>query len=112
MELGRLAFLANHPVVMACAPLDGANVVDHHLVRSYFELGVLDWRTVEIDPGGVNFCLSISGWMGLFRDIGFVVDDIREPRAPALAEGVEFSVDAAWARQWPSELVWKLRKAA
>ena len=65
---------------------------------------------VEIDPGGVNFCLPVSEWVALFRLIGFTIDDLREPRAPESAQDAEFFVDAEWAKRWPSELVWKVRK--
>lgn len=106
---GRLVFLANHPLAMVCAPENGDVVVDR-LVRPYFGLHTLDWRDVEIDPGGVNFCLPVSGWVELFHRVGFAIDDLREPRAPEAALGVEFFVSAEWARRWPSELVWKVTR--
>jgi SAM-dependent methyltransferase len=107
---GRLVFLGNHPLVLACSPESGADVGDR-LVRSYFDMHTLDWRHVEIDPGGVSFCLPISGWVSLFREIGFAIDDLREPRAADDAAGVSHFVAAEWARRWPSELVWKVHKA-
>lgn len=107
---GRLVFLANHPLAMACSPPDGSDV-GTELVRPYFGMHTLDWREAEIDPGGVNFALPLSDWVALFRRIGFTIEDLREPRAPELAEGVQFYASAAWARSWPCELVWKLRKA-
>ena len=106
---GRLVFLANHPLAMACAPLDGAPVGDQ-LARPYFGMHTLDWRDVEIDPGGVNFALPLSEWVALFHRAGFDVEDLREPRAPDSAEGFQFFVDANWARRWPSEVVWKVRR--
>ena len=108
---GRLVFLANHPLAIVCSPLDGSNVVER-LERPYFGLHTLDWREVEVDPGGVNFALPLSDWMALFRRIGFAVDDLREPRAPDDIDGdqVEFFIDAAWANRWPCEVVWKVRR--
>lgn len=106
---GRLVFLTNHPLAMTCAPTNGAIVADR-LARPYFGMHTLDWREVEIDPGGVSFCLPISDWMALFRRVGFVVDDLREPRAPESAEGAEFFADAEWSKHWPSELVWNVRR--
>ncbi len=106
---GRLAFLANHPMAMACAPLDGSNIAEH-LCRPYFGMHTLDWRNVEVDPGGVNFVLPLSDWVALFRRIGFAIEDLREPRAPESAEGTNFFVAADWAKRWPGELVWKLRR--
>jgi hypothetical protein len=77
--------------------------------RTYFELYRLDWRHVPIDPGGIEFNLPISGWFRLFRDTGFEVLDYLELRAP---EGCadRFNMPAAWARRWPAEHVWKLRR--
>mgnify|MGYP001818343948 CR=1 FL=1 len=107
---GQLVFLANHPMLMACAPESGAAVGDR-LARPYFGLHTLDWRDVPVDPGGVNFCLPLSGWMSLFHEIGFAVDDLLEPQAPADAREAEDFVSAEWAQRWPSELVWKVHKA-
>jgi SAM-dependent methyltransferase len=106
---GRLVFLANHPMAMSCAPESGANLIDR-LARPYFGMHTLDWRDAEVDPGGVDFCLPLSDWVALFRRIGFVVEDLREPRAPATATGTEFFVDADWAKRWPTEVVWKVRR--
>ena len=97
---GRMVFLGNHPMLHACAPENGGQIGET-LVRPYFAMHTLDWRQAEIDPGGINFCLPISGWMALFNEIGFAVDDLLEPRAPDDADGVHDSVDAAWARRWP-----------
>ena len=106
---GRLVFLGNHPMLLACAPEDGAQIGDK-LVRPYFGMHTLDWRRAQIDPGGVNFCLPISSWVALFHQIGFAVDDLLEPRAPDDASGVVDFVGAEWAQRWPSELVWKVHK--
>lgn len=106
---GRLVFLAASPWTAVCSPLDGADVSDR-LVRDYFALGKVDWREVEIDPGGVEFQLPISGWFRLFREVGFEIEDFREIQAPASSAGVPFHVSAEWAKRYPSELVWKLRK--
>jgi SAM-dependent methyltransferase len=106
---GRLVFLGNHPLAHVCAPYSG-DLVGETLIRPYFDTHLLDWREVEIDPGGVEFNLPTSGWFALFRRIGFEVEDYREPRPSEFCEGVSFSVPAAWARRFPSEQVWKLRK--
>jgi len=107
---GRLVFLGHHPLAQVCAPLDGGPTGET-LVRPYFELGRLDWTGVEIEPGGVEFNLTISDWFALFRRVGFAVEDYREPR-PEPGDDAEdrFFVTRGWARRFPGEQVWKLRK--
>lgn len=106
---GRLVFLGHHPLAMVCTPADGSEV-DLRLHRDYLALGQLDWTALEVDPGGVEFNLPISGWMRLFRDVGFRVDDYVEVQAPPDATGVGFYVAADWARRFPAEQVWFLTK--
>lgn len=106
---GQLVFLGNHPFAYACSPLDGSAYV-HALQRSYFELGKLDWSQVEIDPGGVEFGLPISGWFALFDEVGFDVLGFHEPRPSEPGDEVRFAAPQAWAYDYPSEQVWKLRK--
>lgn len=108
---GRLVFLGHHPWAQVCAPLDGSGPISERLERPYFGLGRLDWTNVPVDPGGVEFNLTMSGWFALFHRVGFVVEDYLEPRA---GEGPDdetaFFVTRGWARRFPSEQVWKLRK--
>jgi len=107
---GRLVMLAHHPLTTVCSPLNGATPVVDRLIRPYFGLHRVDWTQVEIDPGGIEFTLPLSDWFALFRRTGFEVEDLREPR-PALGGSEErFFATADWARRWPTELVWKLRK--
>ena len=104
---GRLVFLGNSPIASICIPSNGAQV-DRTLHRSYFELGTFDWRHVEIEPGGIEFNLPLSGWFALFSELGFVVDDYREPRPPTATDEVRFGVAQRWARDFPSEQVFWL----
>lgn len=107
---GELAFLGNHPLAMVCAPLDGSLPITERLERPYFDLGRMDWRDAVDEPGGIEFNLPISGWLKLFRDIGFDVLDYVEIRAPESASGQAGAVPADWAKRFPSEQVWRLRK--
>jgi SAM-dependent methyltransferase len=106
---GLLTFLGTHPLAMVATPLNGAPC-DNTLHRPYFGLHRLDWRNVEIDPGGVEFNLTQSAWLTLFRDVGFEVLGYLELQAPAAAAELKFSIPRNWAQQWPSEQVWTLRK--
>lgn len=107
---GRLVFLANHPLVAVCSPWNGATPIEERLIRPYFDLHRVDWTEVEIDPGGVEFTLSLERWFALFRRVGFVVEDVREPRPAHAGDETVFFATADWARRWPSEIVFKLRK--
>lgn len=106
---GRLVIFGNHPWTIVCTPTDGSPP-GRELVRPYFGLHRADWTEVEVDPGGVEFNLTVSGWFELFGRVGFEVEAYLEPRPAEDAEPVVEVVDRAWARRWPSEQAWKLRK--
>ncbi len=108
---GELVFLASTPLATMTTPPSGA-LSDDRLHRDYFGLHRIDWRDVEVDPGGIEFTLPISGWLSLFRDTGFEVLDYLELQAPAALEGNPFHSPAEWGKRWPYEHVWKLRKVA
>jgi len=102
-------FLGNHPLTLVTTPPNGAPC-DWQLHRPYRGLNRIDWTGVEIDPGGVEFNRSISDWMALFARIGFAVERYEELYAPETATGVHFSQPADWAKLYPSEQVWVLRR--
>jgi SAM-dependent methyltransferase len=106
---GRLVFLGAHPLTALCSPADGTPV-DTRLHRDFFGMRCLDWRQVAVEPGGIEFVRSHSEWLRLFRQLGFVVEDHLELQAPAGAAD-RFSVPGCWARRFPAEQVWKLRKS-
>jgi len=106
---GKLVFMGHTPMLQLCTPPSGAATEDR-LFSSYFDLGRIDWSNDDTDPGGIEFNLPISGWMRLFRTVGFEVMDFIEVRAPDGVEGVRFGIPAEWARRFPAEQVWKLRK--
>ena len=108
---GILVFLGHHPLMIACSPLTGAPC-DSGLHRPYRGMEKVDWRHVEIDPGGIEFNRPVSSWMALFAEIGFAVTGYDELYAPEKLQGNRFSVPAEWARAYPSEQVWRLQKPA
>lgn len=107
---GQLVFLGNHPLMIVSTPISGAPC-DLTLHRPYRDLGRVDWTEVEIEPAGIAFNRSFSGWLQLFSDIGFSVIDYRELYAPDEATGTRYSVPAEWAKRYPCEQVWRLVKA-
>jgi SAM-dependent methyltransferase len=107
---GTLCFLGNHILVNLCSPPNGSLPVTRTLENPYFDLFRQDWRDAIDDPGGIEFNLTFSGWIRLFNQTGFDILDLIEVQAPADAEGAPFAVTAEWAKSFPSEHVWKLRK--
>lgn len=76
----------------------------------YFELG----RSVIDDPKGatVEWQLPYGAWIRLFRLAGLIVEDLIELRPPEDATTTyEGYADLEWARDFPGEHIWKVRKA-
>jgi SAM-dependent methyltransferase len=106
---GTLHFLCCSPWQGVCTPEDGTELVER-FVRPYFGLRELDYRELENDPGGYEWQLPISAWFQLFRETGFEVLDFLEPQPPADTSRSSFYVPTDWARRFPAEIAWKLRK--
>ena len=106
---GRLVFLGNHPLSLICSPLDGSPA-DRTLHRPYRSMWGADWTEVEFEPTGVCFNLTMSAWMDLFPDIGFHVARYQELYAPEWAMGTRAAIPADWAKSYPVEQVWHLKK--
>lgn len=109
---GQLAFLTNHHLVTCTSPLDGSLPVVEELVRPWFGDRRYDWRDAADDAGGIEWSYGTADWFALFREVGFVVEDYREPVCPTTYEGRPFAVTAEWARRFPSEQVWWVRRPA
>lgn len=76
------------------------------LVRDYFDLHVL-----EQPWGATGYQLPYGEWIRLFVRCGLVIDDLVELRPPPDAESTHDWVPLEWARRWPAEHVWKVRKS-
>lgn len=65
------------------------------------------------DDDTVVFQLPYGEWIRLFRQHGFAIEDLLELRPPAGATTTYTEyVSLEWARRWPAENIWKLRKVA
>lgn len=105
---GRLSLLTRSWVMVLCSPERGVEPVGERLVRPGFGVQRLQWpRDLEAE-----FHLSHSDWIRLFRSCGFEIEDLVELRAPKGARQRVSQVTADWARRWPSEEIWKVRKRA
>ena len=105
---GRLAFLVNGYLQMLCEP-DGeeaSEAATNRLVRGQFGRHRFEWRSDE----SVEFHLPHGEMIRLLRQTGFEVEELIEIRAPEDGSARHQSVTLEWARQWPSEEVWKARK--
>ena len=101
---GLLAFSHHSPIETICWAL-GAEKVGDQLVLDYFGLH-------RIDLGeDVAYQLPYGEWISLFRANGFLVEDLIEPRPPPGATSTFRDADElAWARRWPAESIWRLRR--
>jgi SAM-dependent methyltransferase len=103
---GGLRFLVNGTILMLCMPEQDEVAATNAMVRPYFGLHRLEWP----DDQSVNFSLGYGDWIRLLRANDFELEDLVELRP---AEGATTTFPYAtneWARQWPSEEVWKARK--
>jgi SAM-dependent methyltransferase len=103
---GQLAFLTNSFLLTLCAPDENGVAATDRLLRPAFGMYRLEWPS---DPG-VEFHLSHGDWFRVLRGAGFEVEDLIEIWPGAGATSSYDYVTPEWARQWPSEEVWKARK--
>jgi SAM-dependent methyltransferase len=105
---GRFVFNRNTPFISITWG-DDDEPPSRELRRSYFDLGRVEWH--DEDGMSVEYQLPYGEWIGLFVANGFVIEDLIElrPRTDASTTYTTY-VDRAWARDFPAEHIWKLRK--
>ena len=102
---GLFAFSHASPILMISWALDAERAGDR-LVHDYFGMHAFD------DGETIDFNLPYGAWIGLFRQHGFVVEDLIEPRPAADAVSTyRDGQERAWSRRWPGESIWRLRRA-
>ena len=102
---GLFAFSHHSPIESICWPL-GAETVGQQLALEYFGLHRVD------DGEDTWFQLPYGEWIRLFRANGFTIEDLVEPRpAPDATSSYRSAEELAWARRWPAEEIWRLRRA-
>jgi len=101
---GLFAFSGGTALEWACYD-ERAQRPERGLQRPYF--GLRRWETGD----HVEFMLGTGDWIRLFRANGLGVEDLIELRP---AEGAVSTYrdddDRAWARSWPMEQIWKVRR--
>jgi SAM-dependent methyltransferase len=105
---GRLIFLVNGTILMLCVPDADGEAATERLLRPLFGMHRFEWP----DDDSVEFHLGYGDWIRLLRENGFDVEDLVELRPGEDATTTYPFVTIEWARNWPSEEVWKARKRA
>lgn len=104
---GELIFLTNGLICILCVPdLEADGPAADRLRRPYFGMHRNEWP----DSAGVEFHLGYGDWIRLLRANDFEVLDLLELRPPDGATSHYPWVTVEWARNWPSEEVWKARR--
>jgi SAM-dependent methyltransferase len=102
---GLLAFSGSTPFEAMCwnEPADRMEPV---LRLDYFGM-----HRVEEADGPVQFELPYGEWIRLFRANGFEIEGLREIRPSEGAESTYRTAEETdWARRWPMEQIWLVRK--
>jgi SAM-dependent methyltransferase len=102
---GLLAFNMASPINWICWS-DKTEQPEPSLQADYFGLQRFE------DADHVEFQLAYGEWIRLFRRHGFVVEDLLELRPPEGATTTYEGWPHEWARRWPAENIWVVRKAA
>jgi SAM-dependent methyltransferase len=105
---GRLHVLTNSFLMMLCMPAEDGVAATDRLLRPAFDMYRLEW------PGdaSVQFNLPHGEWIRRLRHAGFEIEELVELRPPRDATTRYPFVTLEWARQWPCEEIWKVRKPA
>lgn len=100
---GILAFCTATPFLFLCFDPD-RDSVDDRLHADYFTMRRWEGNIVEYQH-------PYGEWIRLFRRNGFTVEDLIELRPPARARTTfDHLAPLSWARRWPAEHIWKVRK--
>ena len=102
---GELVFLRSSVIQTLCMPDDDGTVAEH-FQRSYFGLHRLEWS----DDGSIEFEIPLGEWLRVFTGSGFEIVKLTEVHPP---EDCKFGFKhhrLDWARRWPTEWIWHLRK--
>jgi SAM-dependent methyltransferase len=106
---GELIFFGNSTMLMLFVPDEDGIPAGTNLLRPQRGMHAMEFPE---DPAfdGVEFHLSHGDWIRLFRANNLEVEDLLELYPPGDATTSYPFVTLDWARQWPSEEAWKLRK--
>jgi len=102
---GRFAFSNSSPFRTVCQGRT-TDRLGRRLLYDYFGLHRVDF------PEETDYQLTYGDWIDAFGSAGLLVERLIETRPPARGRSSYLSrSEAAWARRWPIEVIWQLRKA-
>ena len=105
---GRLIFLVNSVLQMLCSPEDPDAPIGERLMRPLFGMHRIEWP----DDDSVEFHLPHGELIALLRRSGFEIESLTEVQPPEGATTRYGWVTLEWARRWPCEEIWRVRKRA
>jgi SAM-dependent methyltransferase len=105
---GMLVFDIATPFIWTCWGDDDDAPPGRELRRDYFEMGRSEYP--DDDGPTIEWQLTYGAWIRLFRDSGFVVEDLIELRPPEDAVSTYDYAPLDWARAFPGEHIWRARK--
>ncbi len=103
---GRLHVLTNSHISYLATPDLPDAPASLQLHRPYFGTRRIVWD----GDTAVEFHPTHGDWIRLFRDAGFEILELLEPQVPEGATTTWTLASYEWARQWPIEEIWKVRK--
>jgi hypothetical protein len=104
---GGLFAFSMHTPILDLAWASGAEHPSGSLALNYWE----QLRHLEEPGEPITFQLPYGEWIALFRANGLLVESLLELRPPAdTTSSYRDEIDRAWARRWPMEHIWRLRR--
>jgi SAM-dependent methyltransferase len=103
---GLFAFSTTTPIVELVWPADAEHPGEQLLLNYWEELQ-------RIEPKGepINFQLPYGEWIALFLEHDFTIEGLIELRPePGATSSYRSQEDREWARRWPMEQIWRLRR--
>jgi ubiquinone/menaquinone biosynthesis C-methylase UbiE len=101
---GLFAFSHGTPLQFICDNPQ-TEQLETRLVSPYFGMHRQEWANE------VTFQLGYGEWISLFRQNGLIVEDLLESQPPpGVISTYRNQAEHEWARQWPMEQIWRLRK--
>lgn len=103
---GRLVFLTNGVLAMLAMPDEENGAAGRRLLRPYFGMHRIEFS----DDDSVEFHLPHGELIALLRSCGFEIEELLEVRPPEDSSTRNPFIKLDWARRWPCEEIWKVRR--